>query len=40
MNPGDPVPDFEFRTPDDQPARLSSFATADHLLIVFVRHLV
>ena len=34
------VPDFTFRTADDAPVSLASFHTSDHLLLIFLRHLV
>ena len=39
MHPGDAAPDLTFLTAGGEPARLRSFLTSDHLLVLFLRHL-
>jgi len=34
------VLDLTFRTADDRPVTLAPFLTAEHLLLIFLRHLV
>ena len=40
MSPGGPSPDLLFHTADGEPVRLASFLSAEHLLVVYLRHLV
>jgi hypothetical protein len=40
MTTDTPLPDLQLRTADDQLVPLSSFLTSEHLLVVFLRHLV
>jgi hypothetical protein len=40
MNMNTALPDLQVRTADDQLVPLSSFLTSEHLLVVFLRHLV
>jgi peroxiredoxin len=40
MTVGDTAPDLTFQRPDGSSVRLSEFCTSEHLLVVFLRHLV